>query len=326
MAKNKNKNNGKKGKTLAQKIAAAAKSVAKSPSLRPLANAAMQMLDKRGYDHAQMFYDPCHARLQESAYKGEKGYVNRFTADQTLNIAASGEMIVEAIPQGFWYNINSNAAAGGTYTIAAAAAAFPGFTFLSTNAVKYRIISMCITLTPLGTLTNQSGQLWFGNSTARELVSDSGVALARTVNALQQLLPTNITATSVINGGLDVKWVPSNGDEWYVGMSATGAGVDYSSVGALVLVGTGLPAASSVNVRTTVIIEWMPNPGLGIAYDPTDFPAPSKNTVWDVLGWLKRRDVNWWYNHAGKAAVAAGRTAIGMLPGASAAKTMTAFL
>lgn len=312
--------------TLAQRIAAGARAVAKSSFTKPLANAAMEMLDKKGYDHARMFYDPCHAPLAESSYRGEKGYINRFTNDFTLVVGVSGEMFIGLVPQGWWYAINSAATTGTTFTLTAGQGNTPGYTFCSTNATRYRVIGACITVTPLGTLTNQTGQVWFGNVGARELISDTGAAIGRTVASMQQLLPTNITATSIINGGLDVKWVPSQADEWYAGMSPTGAGIDYSSVNGLCIVGTGLPNGSSVNVRATLIVEWIPAPGLGIASDPTDFPSPSKNTVWDVLGWLKRRDANWWFNHAGKLAVSAGKAAIGMLPGAAAAKAAVAFL
>jgi len=310
-----------KAKTFGQKVADAAKSVAKSAYTRPLGAAAMQMLDSRGYDHARMFYDPCHAPLKSSSYKGETGYTNRFTSDYTVTILASGELFLGLIPSGFWYAINSNAVGGNTYTVTAGQSVVPGYTFCTTNAARYRVVSACITVTPLGTLTSQTGQVWFGNIGARELVSDAGVATARTVANLQQLLPENITAASIINGGLDVKWVPSHADEWYTGVNNAGTGVDISDVNGLALVGTGLPNASTVNIRTTVIIEWIPAPGVGIASDPTDFPPPSRTSVWDVLGWLKRRDAKWWFNHAGKVAYEAGKTAIGMLPGASVVKS-----
>lgn len=272
-------------KMLAAKKAAASKS--KTQGIKVLKS---QGLDSVGYSHARMLFDPCGAPLEESAYPGDRGYVNRFQTTAQYGTGAGATCWVVVIKPGNICSTNFDTALASTpITLAFSKAAYPGAPFLTTNATKARAVSACIAVCPNATPNNCTGTIYFGIVNA-QAVANGGTT---TPQALIDLCSERVSAAQALMNPLEVKWSPGGFDDRYSPNS--GIADDDSDRNCIVVVGTGFPAASGVSYRMVSIVEWAPYASLGITNDATTV-GRSRNNITDVARALKQKDSNWWWS------------------------------
>lgn len=236
--------------------------------------------------HTNMVFDPCNAALGPTAYRGQDGFVQRFAKTQTFTTTTDQCFVSIYYPA---YNGSSTAVyalPSSPVGVVTYSTPGPGQAFLLANADSQRPIGACIEATYAGTELNRQGLLYMGSCKA------SLFKAATTTDAICALLGH---ATRVPDRTTSVKWIPSPVDEeyWTTGAAEPESAGDRNVI---VIVGVGFTAPVSFTITTTLIAEWSPNAGLGIA-------TPSPNTA-DAPGGIEHvrsnlaRMGNWWVQAA----------------------------
>lgn len=211
--------------------------------------------NSRVYDHTNMVLDPCNAKIAPTAYRGMDGFVQRFARNQTVNTGTDQCFISIYYPQ---YNgiFTSNVPTGATVIPPVVfGTAGPGQSYLLTNSDAQRAVGACVDINYTGTELNRQGMLYMGS------VKCSLFSAATTIDQLTTLLGH---PQRVPDGKSSVKWIPSPIDEeyWLTGPTSPDNSGDRN---AIVVIGTGFTSASPFQLVTTLIAEWQPNAGIGIA-------------------------------------------------------------
>lgn len=253
------------------------------------------LLDAAGRKAAHMLFDPCGAMLEESAYGGERGFVNRFVRTGTYGTGAGVTTSVFIYKPGNVCGSYHDVASDTTSFTVAFGTSFPGQGYMSTNGTKARAVSFCTIVRPVASPTTATGSIHFGILAASALAQGT----TTTPSALIGMLPQTVSVANALYSPLEVKWVPGNGDGNY----APTGGVfsdDDTDRNVLVVVVRGFPATSGVQFKETAIMEWVPNVSSGVSTDLTQ-PRMSRNNIDDVLRVLKQKDPNWWWSLGMKA-------------------------
>jgi hypothetical protein len=250
-------------------------------------------LDLHAKLHALMLYDPCSADLSESVYPGDRGYVNRFTFNQSFGIAPTDTIWAMIIKPGNQVQHASAAAVStANTTISYSTFGFPGLSFLATNASKSRAIAHCVTIVPNSAPNTATGNIHYG------VVNAAAVANGKTVSfdTLISYCTERVSCSQALMAPIEVKWSPGGFDDRYNQFSATlpATADDDSDRNALIIVMTGYAAGTGAAVKSTSIQEWSPNLSLGVVCDATSV-RKSRCDIQCVLRNLKRKDVNWWW-------------------------------
>lgn len=259
--------NTKKGKTRGNRSKNAA---ARKPQNKSNNNNRMQAraaaAPARVNGHVRMIVDPCNATLSPTAYRGQDGYISRFSSVGNISTVYQNFVIV--------YYPAYNGIFVGTYlaftdplgTISYTTPG-PGQAFCLATCAGQRPVGACISLDYAGTELNRGGTIAYGSIKASSLVS------TMTFSDLIVLLGHS---TRTPDSKLEVKWQPSPADEeyWATGSAAPDGGGDRNVI---VVAGYGLPAATNLfNYRPTAIIEWNPKATLGLSAASASSPdAPA---------------------------------------------------
>lgn len=252
----------------------------------PNLSRSLACLDEHAQKAALMLLDPCNAELAPAVYRGDQGYKTRFVSNGSIGTAPSSTAcaIVFTPSLGRIYAVD---AANSQSTITWTAGSFPnpGQAFLAANADGMRSLGACISAFPSSSTMNTSGFVYCG------LVTESAALSATTIDALTQLC--NRSARVQIAEPMETKFVPGAADEeyQYIGGSVQ---VDNDNT-SIVMAFTGYPAASGFRIRVTNVVEWKPEPSIGIATQ-SHLGNPSINTIEHVKKCLREADPHWFSN------------------------------
>lgn len=202
--------------------------------------------------HFQMLADPCNSTLAESAYRGQSGIPSRFTRSWTASGSAD---------TAYFYQVNPADISAMTFSLANSAAAFTpvtntlgaGRTFLTNNASSWRVIGYCLDVDYIGTELNRSGKLYTGIIPSSNI--PAGVATA--VDTLKVLFTNN---TRTPDKPLQSKWFPGVTNEDY---ASAGNSTFINSNNSVCFLAENMPAGVSLSFKETIVLEWIPQPGLG---------------------------------------------------------------
>lgn len=248
-------------------------------------------LDVHAVGAAHMLYDPCGADLVPSVYPGDKGYINRFVTNFTAATIAGETTFYSMFKAGV--NVNTAGSAANATTnfpgLGFADTQAPGAAFLNTTASKLRCLGACYQVRVNAAPNNCTGMLYYGVVPASTFVN--GTVL--NFNEIAPFLTQSVSCSQVAMQPLEIKWVPGLFDEKYCDSFGI-VSDDDSDRNMIVIAGTGLPAATGVNIKSTGIYEWTPSTSTRITIDSTGV-NPSRCTLSCVLRNLKRKDADWWW-------------------------------
>lgn len=204
--------------------------------------------------HADMIMDPCNSLIKPTAYRGNDGFVQRFSR---VSVESNATLTAFAIL--FYPGYNSmvvvNAATPDTAISTAWNTAGPGQAYLLGNAGSQRAVGACLTWDYVGTELNRQGTIVMGS------IKVGSLGTATTVNQLQALLSTGMRTP---DHSVEQKWCPAPSDEEYWATGPT-APENASDSNMIVIAGSGFAAGVAYRIKTTLIAEWMPKQGLGVA-------------------------------------------------------------
>lgn len=215
--------------------------------------------------HVKMVVDPCTAVLGHTGYRGNDGFVQRFTTTTTRTTAATATAFVYIFHPAYNSSYYTEVATAGTgFTPTATPIAGPGQTFLLASASTMRPVASCLSISYLGTELNRQGIIYMG------LLKASVLGGGHTVGTLQALLGTSVRTP---DHNLECKWLPSPSDEsyWETGSVAPD---DNGDRNVIVIAGSGFTNGIDVALKTTLITEWQPKSNLGFQATTPSSPDP----------------------------------------------------
>jgi hypothetical protein len=199
-----------------------------------------------------MVLDPCGADLQQSAYSGQSGIVQRFSVTYTYSSATDIHRTFSWIP-GRFKSWEGSALTGATSITPSYGGLVPGGAFLTANAQQARCLGACIDVAYLGKELDRSGYVAVGVVPASTIPGGA----SSTIDAFTGRLPVKgrIPPTD-----FSVKWYPSNTDDSYVDPAdpSPGGTDTLDLANALVFTSQGLPTGAQLMVTLTCIVEWIP--------------------------------------------------------------------
>lgn len=227
----------------------------------------MKQVVPRGLsNYQQLVADPCAGPLC-SPYGGERGIVQRFNADFSVNVTAgftAGFFMYSPAANTYFYNGNASS----NVAIAPATGVGPAGTFIGTSTSKFRPIASCVEVIPsavsYNNITGEIGAI----VTATNQVSTAGTYTVDNVFTLT-------TARSVLaKRNYNVVWFPGGLDHTYQPTAVNGSATlsDQSDNNSVLVAWRGYPAGTSLTIRVTVVLEWTPLIGIGTGASAT--PAP----------------------------------------------------
>lgn len=237
--------------------------------------------------HANLCMDPCNAKIGPTAYRGSDGFVQRFRTTQSLVLTtqscflsvyypAYNSIYLAAIP------LPASGIAGPlTYNIAG-----PGQSFLLTNADSQRAVAACMQVDYTGTELDRQGLLYRG------VIKASVFSNSFTLDQITALLGN---PERVPDHTAEVKWIPGSIEEeyWNTGSIAPDGPGDRNVI---VTVGVGFTSPVTFSFTNTLVTEWQPNFGVGIAANSpntADAPAGFEHVKTHLA-----RAGNWWVSAA----------------------------
>jgi len=264
----------------------AKKKQSQKPKVKRKAPRAPRSIGMTAYQ--RLLHNPCQAEVL-SPYGGEKGFVQRFVQDLTVNaVAGQTAGYITYSPSNNSYvivNVNTSgtAAAPGVF-------AGPGATYLGANAAKVRGIAACITIIPAATSYNTlTGEIGCFATSSNTLSGIGGATYAP--DGVLQLCNTR---TVLAKREYEVKWFPGSLDHTYAsasGTSGTFVTSEDADVNMIGFVWRGYPSGTPLNVRITTVVEWTPKQALGIA--GTSTPGYGINHA-DQAAALHQAHPGWW--------------------------------
>lgn len=260
------------------------------------------MLDSQAIAYRSLLLDPCAANLAHPVYGGGAGGILcRFTSTIVVgNSAGETGFIYHWTPGTMTTGQDEIVVTGfsnpGTATVAVGILGAPGKDYLPTNAMSFRCVSACATLTYTGSELNRSGSVWYGQTTGQLCnigVSYVGIDMPKS-------LPRNIRTP---DQSVDILWRPGATDYDYVvptdPFSENPPQKD--DRGSITVVATGLPAATGIQIRMTAVYEYQPRYNTGMTVTTTA-RSTSNNTLNQILNSIP--DNSW--SRIGSAAMALG--------------------
>lgn len=251
-------------------------------------------IDQAALAHARLLADPCGADLEPTVFPGDRGYINRFVRNSVAGGSVGATSFIYIVkPGNALGHVSDNTSSSAGQLIAFGNGNFPGNSFFSTNAAKQRCAAFCATIRPIAAPNTATGTIHFGIVSAAALLNGATISADTAVGYCTE----SVSASQALMAPLDVKWVPGSFDDRYCPQGVTD---DDSDRNVLLVVGTGFPSTSGVQIRETAVIEWSPKTGLGIAIDATS----TKESACDkecVIKYLNSKDKDWWWNLGKKA-------------------------
>lgn len=239
--------------------------------------------------YAQLLRDPCNANTALAAYyPGEKGFVQRFISDISINTTAghtSGLILFHPNSNGlFTVTAASSASASpinlGSYILGLS----PGQGFLSGAASKTRALAACTQCFPSAvSVTNMTGEYAMG------IISMSNTFGTVSVDNFFNILSNrgNMTKEKA-----ECKWFPGAMDDRYVPWN-TNTNIDTSDTNVIAVAYRGYPAGAALSVRLTNVIEWTPNTSVGLSATNQVSAGVNHN---NVVAAMQRQNPHWYHN------------------------------
>lgn len=246
-------------------------------------NRVRTLLDGQALAYRNLLLDPCNGDFAHPVYGGGTGGILcRFTSTIVVGNSAGetgfiyhwtpGAMTTgqdELIVTGFSNPASANLAIG--------IGGSPGKDFLPNNAMNYRCVSACATVSYTGSELNRSGSLWYGQ-TVGQLVN---ISTAYVGIDLPKSLSKNMRTP---DESVDIIWRPGTTDEDYV--VPTDPYSEFpkqkSDRGSITIVASGLPAGVGLQIRMTAVFEYNPRYNTGMTVT-TNARSRSNNTLNQIL-------------------------------------------
>lgn len=242
--------------------------------------------EERVRGHTDMLMDPCNSKITPTAYRGQDGFVQRFARTNSFTTTTGTSFVFVYYPAYNGMYLTELPLGTTSIPIVTYNTTGPGQAFLLTNSDAQRAVAACVAVDYTGTELNRQGVIYSG------LVKQSVFQQTTTVDTLCALLGN---PQRMPDSTRELKWIPSSVEEeyWQTGAVVPEASGDRN---VMVVVGTGFTDPVQMQFTTTLIAEWQPNAGLGLA-------ANNPNTL-DAPGGLERVRANlsragsWWVGAA----------------------------
>lgn len=257
----------------------------------PMANRAV--LDRRALAFAHALADPCNAVLEPGVYPGQTGFITRFASTTQLILGATQTAFIQATTPAAMIGWGIAAVDGNTsLTPAFLQTNVPGATFVNANCKAVRCLGACFEFFTNAAPLNAQGTFYYGVVPHSTVANSFGTINAATGN-LQFMSKVNADA-------YEVKWRPGILDEQYTTPNQNLTSSEWDDKNSLVLMGTGFPVNSTITLKTTLIIEWVPVNNIGLATPITG--GATSHTSSQVVHALDSVNSNWWGGRVGDAA------------------------
>jgi hypothetical protein len=269
------------------KVKARRPAVRARPKMKPAKTVGEDVLDLDAAKAAAMYYDPCNAALVPSVYPGDRGYMGRWTSTLVAGGAAGETATIWVAKPGVnvGWNAASNVAAG-PVVVGLTDVQMPGAGFLNATAGKIRCPGFCSSIRPNASVNNATGMINYGILPANMVTQGVGM----NVDTLVPLLTNRVACSQAVINPLEICWSPGPYDDRYCIPTGVTADDDFDR-NILVVIATGLPPGTGLDIRNTGIYEWSP---FANNIDATSV-NPSRCDFKCILRNLKKKDSNWWW-------------------------------
>lgn len=250
-----------------------------------------QFLDSQAIAYRNLLLDPCNGDLVHPIYAGGTGGILcRFTSTAFYGAGPTDTgFIFHWTPGAMTTSLNELVITGyalpTTPVVAFTAPLAAGRDFIPNNAMCYRCVSACATMTYTGSELGRAGSIWYGQTIGNMVNAGSsyiGVDMPKSLNR-------NIRTP---DQSVDVLWRPGTTDEEWVDPNRALADdpLMRNDKGAITIVGSGLPVGVGMQIRMTAVFEYQPkyNTGMTVA---TNARSKTNNTLTQVLNSIP--DAHW---------------------------------
>lgn len=254
---------------------------------------AAAMLDRRAMALARSLADPCNAVLEPGVYPGQTGFITRFATTSQLILNASQTAFIQATNPAAMIGWGVAAADGSTaLTPAFVQSNVPGAAFVNANCKAVRCLGACFEFFTNAAPLNAQGTFYYGVVPHSSIANGFGSINAAT-GLVQHMSKVNADA-------YEIKWRPGVLDEQYTTPNQNLIASEWDDKNTIVLMGTGFPVNSTVTLKTTIILEWLPVNNIGLAAPVTG--TVSHTTTSQVVHALDSAHPTWWGGRVGDAA------------------------
>lgn len=257
----------------------------------------------------RMILDPCGAELKPSAYSGQTGIVQRFSATYTYN-STNPFRVLTWVPGRFRFWENNQLTGSATTGVISYGAFVPGTAFLSANTQNARVLGACMDVSYLGKELDRSGYVAVGVVPAGTLPG----AATTTIDSVTSRLAVK---GRIPPGDFAIKWYPSNVDSEYVDVAdGTPGGDDFDMANAITMTTSGLPTGAQLVITLTCIVEWNPRENVGTVVNTLTAPS-----VPDAVSRINTQlhNIGRWWTNLGEVSENAMHTASAVYSGATTA-------
>lgn len=256
---------------------------------------------------ARHISDPCNSDLSSSGLPGQKGMIARFIHTLVVDVLAGKFAMYTFVPSTSTYSFSNNKLVGDEVIPNILSNGGPGTSFLNSNVAKsFRPLGACVELINTNTIMTKGGSYSFLHTpveTIHEVGSDAGQYMAA-ANERGQFGMDSV----------EVKWRPGMLDDTYGTWDATGGEPkEFTDKNCLTVVLGAGTVDQTIEIRTTLICEWVPNIGHTANGLVTPLTGGSCHNIRSaqVVAMLDQQRPHWWY----QTAKAAGKLAWGALEG-----------
>lgn len=265
--------------------------VQRKPARVPVPRGVTQ--DKRALALAKTLSDPCNAPLEPGCYPGQTGFITRFSGSTQLATGAAQSAFVLAVNPASYTSYSVALANDTTVAIPSFTQVnMPGPTFVNANCRSIRCLGACFEFFTNATPLNAQGTFYYG-VVPHSIMANGFTTIAGTAGNLQHMSKVNADA-------YELKWRPGVLDDQFTLPNANLSSTEWDDKNTLVLMGAGFPASTSVTVKITLIIEWLPANNLGLATPATGGSSPVR--AHQVVAAMDAAKPNWWAGRVGDAA------------------------
>lgn len=267
----------------------------------------MGFLDGPALEYAKLLMDPCNGKIVPPVFPGgDAGFLFRAESFGSLGLGGTDTAGILHWSPGY---VNNNSteliavatASGATAGTMATFASSPGRSFLITNAKGVRCIAACLKVTFLGSEAARAGRVHYGVTQASLI--DVGVS-----NVPDQIAQTLQNYTRTPPEAIELFWRPTIADTEFNDPGETASAVIRDRKSALTVTFAGLPASVGLSFHFTAVYEWTPAPNIGVGHN-TSGKADSRNTLDDVLDWVRSQGFKYVHQFTDNAMGVAGRFA-----------------
>lgn len=252
------------------------------------------VLDRRALALAHSLADPCNSVLEPGVYPGQTGFITRFSTTTQLVLGAAQTAFIQATTPAAMIGWGIAAADGNASLVPAFLQTnVPGAAFVNANCRGIRCLGACFEFFTNAAPLNAQGTFYYGVVPHSTVANTNPFVINQATGNLQFMSKVNADA-------YEVKWRPGVLDEQYTTPNLNLSAAEWDDKNTLVLMGTGFPANSTITLKTTIILEWLPNNNIGLATPATGGSSPYKTS--QVLHALDTVSGSWWGGRVGNAA------------------------